>query len=53
MELLVSDSINIYNKLRPHLSNKMLTPFEMHSQKNQKMKTYKTKKENEVNLVLS
>jgi len=28
----VAQSINLYNQLRPHLSNNMLTPIEMHNQ---------------------
>jgi putative transposase len=34
-------SINIYNLLRPHLSCQMLTPKQMHQQRNIKIKTYK------------
>ena len=34
-------SINIYNLLRPHLSCRMLTPKQMHQQRNIKIKTYK------------
>lgn len=39
----VSESIQIYNSVRPHLSNAMLTPNQMHFQLERKMKTYKTK----------
>jgi transposase InsO family protein len=35
------ESIDIYNSLRPHLSCQMLTPKQMHSQQNIKVKTYK------------
>jgi transposase InsO family protein len=40
---LVKQSIKIYNQERPHLSNSMLTPNQMHKQSEIKMKTYKTK----------
>ncbi|MBZ9779929.1 integrase core domain-containing protein, partial [Psychroflexus sp. CAK8W] len=29
---LIADAVSIYNNLRPHLSNHMLTPMEMHKQ---------------------
>jgi len=41
---LVRNAIKIYNNLRPHLSNFMLTPNQMHRQKIIKRKQYKTKK---------
>lgn len=41
---LVKDSIRIYNNIRPHLSNDMLTPNQMHRQRIIKRKQYKTKK---------
>ncbi len=41
---LIKETIDIYNILRPHLSNHMLTPVEMHQQNKIKRKTYKTKK---------
>ena len=44
MELLIQDSICIYNADRPHYSNFMLTPILMHQQADIKMKTYKTTK---------
>lgn len=40
---IVEESIEIYNKLRPHFSNHYLTPNQMHNQSELKMKTYKTK----------
>lgn len=43
---LISDAINLYNSLRPHLSNHMLTPNMMHKQKTLKRKQYKSKKLN-------
>ena len=30
---LVKNAIEIYNNIRPHLSNEMLTPIQMHAQK--------------------
>lgn len=41
---LVQNSIQIYNNYRPHLSNYMLTPNQMHKQKSIKRKSYKSKK---------
>lgn len=43
IKAVVKESIWIYNNLRPHWSNHMLTPIEMHQQSQIKMKTYKTK----------
>ena len=40
---IVNESIEIYNKIRPHLSNHYLTPNQMHDQEILKMKTYKNK----------
>jgi putative transposase len=39
----VKESIDIYNQKRPHFSNHLLTPNQMHQQNKIKMKTYKTK----------
>jgi transposase InsO family protein len=39
----VKESIQIYNQQRPHYSNHLLTPNQMHAQNKIKMKTYKTK----------
>jgi putative transposase len=41
MRTVVKESIDIYNKLRPHYSNYMLTPESMHKQNEIKMRTYK------------
>ena len=41
---LVKQAITTYNSLRPHLSNHMLTPNDMHLQNKVQMKTYKSKK---------
>jgi len=43
IKLVVKESIQIYNLLRPHCSNYRLTPMQMHQQKEIEMKTYKTK----------
>jgi len=44
MDLLIKESIDIYNNLRPHYSCYMHTPEEMHKQRKIKIRTYKTKK---------
>ena len=41
---LVQNAIEIYNNYRPHLSNYMLTPSQMHKQNTIKRKQYKMKK---------
>lgn len=41
---LVKNAIEIYNNFRPHLSNHMLTPNQMHRQNKLKRKQYKKKK---------
>lgn len=41
MKKIVNESVNIYNSLRPHYSNRYLTPNQMHQQKTIKMRTYK------------
>jgi putative transposase len=43
MKCIVKEAINTYNQQRPHSSNYMLTPDQMHLQNQIKMKTYKTK----------
>lgn len=54
MKLLIENSIEIYNQERPHYSNFMLTPEEMHLQSKIKMRTYKKQKtEYQNDLVLS
>jgi putative transposase len=40
---IVKESVTIYNEIRPHYSNYMLTPNQMHSQNKINMRTYKTK----------
>lgn len=44
MEQLVKESIETYNRLRPHASCQMKTPTQMHQQSTIKIKTYKMKK---------
>jgi len=41
-KLLVKNAINLYNSLRPHWSNHMLTPEKMHIQQKLKRKQYKS-----------
>ena len=41
---LIKNSIEIYNNKRPHWSNNLLTPQQMHQQNEQKIKTYKNTK---------
>jgi putative transposase len=43
MKQIVKESVDIYNEFRPHYSNYMLTPNQMHLQNQIKMRTYKTK----------
>lgn len=43
---LIKNAIAIYNNKRPHLSNQMLTPIQMHEQNKLKRKQYKSKKLN-------
>ncbi|WP_424964413.1 IS3 family transposase [Ekhidna sp.] len=44
MNQLVRESINTYNRIRPHSSCQMKTPIEMHQQCEIEIKTYKMKK---------
>lgn len=43
---LITSAIKIYNHVRPHLSNHMLTPIQMHDQNKLKRKQYTSKKPN-------
>ena len=43
MKQIIKETVHIYNEKRPHLSNHMLTPNQMHEQNKLIMKTYKTK----------
>lgn len=44
----LNESVVAYNTLRPHYSNHMLTPVQMHQQSTLKPKTYRTKKAQEL-----
>jgi len=48
---LIKNAIEIYNNLRPHLSNHTLTPREMRKQNKLKRKQYKSKKLNDAGIV--
>ncbi len=48
---IVNDAVKTYNQVRPHLSNSMLTPKEMHKQENLKRIQYKSKKFNDASIV--
>jgi transposase InsO family protein len=48
---LIEESIDLYNSFRPHFSNHMLTPNEMHKQNKLPRKTYKSKKLNDTSIV--
>lgn len=50
MKQLVHESVQVYNKLRPHLSCYMLTPVQMHKQRDIEIKTYKKKESLKMNL---
>ena len=43
MKQIIKETVKIYNEKRPHLSNHMLTPNQMHQQNKIVMKTYKIK----------
>ena len=43
MQKVVKEAISVYNEIRPHYSNYMLTPNQMHNQNSIKIRTYKTK----------
>jgi putative transposase len=45
LKQVVKEAVEIYNEFRPHYSNYMLTPNQMHIQSQIKMRTYKTKKQ--------
>ena len=48
---IIKSAVSIYNNFRPHLSNHMLTPVEMHKQKKLKRKQYKSKRLNDASIV--
>lgn len=43
MKIIIKKAVDIYNNQRPHHSNYMLTPIQMHGQNKIVMRTYKTK----------
>ena len=43
MQILIKQSIKIYNQIRSHWSCNMLTTNQIHQQKNMKIKTYNSK----------
>ena len=51
MKLFIENSIDIYNNQRPHYSNFLKTPNQMHKQSEINMRTYK-KNQNNINVVL-
>jgi transposase InsO family protein len=50
MKQIVKESITTYNDQRPHYSNYMLTPAQMHQQNKIQMRTYKTKNSSKCDL---
>jgi transposase InsO family protein len=50
MKKVVKEAVDIYNQVRPHYSNYFLTPNQMHSQCELKMRTYKRKNSIETSL---
>jgi transposase InsO family protein len=46
MKKIVKEAVDIYNNQRPHYSNYMLTPNQMHRQSEIEMRTYKQKNSN-------
>ncbi|WP_407654659.1 hypothetical protein [Arcicella aquatica] len=43
MKVIIKEAVKIYNQNRPHFSNYLLAPNQMHKQSKLKMRTYKTK----------
>lgn len=50
-KILIKNAIEIYNNKRPHLSNHMLTPVQMHKQNKLKRKQYKSKNLNNQGII--
>lgn len=50
MRKIVKEAIDIYNGQRPHYSNYMLTPRQMHNQSELKIRTYKRKNSSKIEL---
>lgn len=46
MREIVKEAVDTYNNNRPHYSNYMLTPIQMHNQRHIQMRTYKRKNSN-------
>ena len=53
MKKIVNQAIAVYNNQRPHYSNHMLTPNQMHNQSQLKMRTYKSKRGSETKFTTS
>ena len=51
MQTVIKDVVDIYNNERPHWSNHMLTPNQMHRQRKLKTRTYKRKMSNNPSVV--
>ena len=51
MQIVVKQSVDIYNNRRPHWSCDMLTPNQMHRQNHVKIKSYKNKNLQELQLL--
>jgi len=52
MKTILVETIEIYNSQRPHYSNYMLTPEQMHNQCEVQMRTYKTKNNSKASLAV-
>ena len=50
MKLIIKETVEIYNNQRPHYSNYMLTPQQMHMQNKIQIRTYKTKSSSKIEL---
>jgi putative transposase len=50
MKKIIRETVTIYNSQRPHYSNHMLTPDQMHKQNKVQMRTYKTKNSSKASL---
>lgn len=50
MKVIVKEAVEIYNQDRPHFSNYLLTPNQMHKQNKIKIRTYKTKNSSNKNV---
>lgn len=50
IRMIIKETVDIYNNQRPHYSNHMLTPDQMHNQNKVSMRTYKTKNSSKASL---